>query len=164
MPIEERHFKTVQEGMRRMAMDNNSTVKWNDVVVAGKTGTAQNPHGKDHSWFVGFAPYDDPQIAIAVFVENGGFGATVSAPIAGFVLEQYLDKTTTSHPRWLFDRIIGLSSEGANFTSNSTWQNPTIFDNEIVEMHDRFYIPPPEPPPIEEVEEESSVIATETEL
>lgn len=60
--------------------------------VAGKTGTAQNPHGKDHAWFIGFAPFDNPKIAVAVLVENAGFGATWAAPIAKNVMSTYLNK------------------------------------------------------------------------
>jgi penicillin-binding protein 2 len=58
--------------------------------VAGKTGTAQNPHGEDHAWFVGFAPVDDPQIAVVVLVEHGGHGGAAAAPIAGKIIEAYL--------------------------------------------------------------------------
>jgi penicillin-binding protein 2 len=65
------------------------------VEVAGKTGTAQNPHGDDHAWFIGFAPYDNPTIAIAVVIENGGSGGGNAAPIAGKVMEMYL-----------FDRLL----------------------------------------------------------
>ena len=61
-----------------------------DITVCGKTGTAQNPHGKEHSVFVAFAPKDDPKIAIMVFVENAGFGATYAAPIASLMIEKYL--------------------------------------------------------------------------
>jgi penicillin-binding protein 2 len=57
--------------------------------VAGKTGTAQNPHGDDHAWFVCFAPYDDPQIAICVMLENAGHGGSVGAPIARRIMEHY---------------------------------------------------------------------------
>lgn len=60
------------------------------IHVAGKTGTAQNPHGKDHSWFIGFAPFENPKIAIAVIVENAGFGGAVAAPIAKQLIEFYL--------------------------------------------------------------------------
>lgn len=60
--------------------------------IAGKTGTAQNPHGKDHAIFIGFAPYDNPKIAIAVIVENAGFGSTAAAPIARDVIKAYLQK------------------------------------------------------------------------
>jgi penicillin-binding protein 2 len=59
------------------------------IQVAGKTGTAQNPHGEDHAWFVCFAPYDDPQIAICVVLENAGHGGTVGAPIARQLMERY---------------------------------------------------------------------------
>jgi penicillin-binding protein 2 len=60
------------------------------VSVAGKTGTAQNPHGKDHAWFIGFAPVEHPKIAICVLIENAGFGGVVAAPIAARCIEQYL--------------------------------------------------------------------------
>ncbi|NVO11620.1 MAG: penicillin-binding protein 2 [Bacteroidales bacterium] len=60
------------------------------IRVCGKTGTAQNPHGADHSVFIAFAPKDDPKIAIAVYVENAGFGATWAAPIASLMIEKYL--------------------------------------------------------------------------
>ena len=62
----------------------------NDIIICGKTGTAQNPHGKAHSVFVAFAPKDDPKIAIMVFVENAGSGATYAAPIASLMIEKYL--------------------------------------------------------------------------
>ena len=62
-----------------------------NIEICGKTGTAQNPHGKDHAWFVGFAPYENPKIAIAVLVENVGFGGTHAAPIAQKVIKAYLE-------------------------------------------------------------------------
>ena len=58
--------------------------------MAGKTGTVQNPHGRDHAIFIGFAPMDNPQIAVAVVVENAGFGATWACPVATMMMEQYL--------------------------------------------------------------------------
>ncbi|MBO5955595.1 MAG: peptidoglycan glycosyltransferase [Clostridia bacterium] len=65
---------------------------WN-VTVAGKTGTAENENEKDHAWFVGYAPYEDPQIAIAVILENDGrSGGDAAAPIAGNVMKMYLNK------------------------------------------------------------------------
>jgi penicillin-binding protein 2 len=60
------------------------------MIVCGKTGTVQNPHGKDHSVFIAFAPMHNPKIAIAVFVENSGFGGTWAAPIASLMIEKYL--------------------------------------------------------------------------
>lgn len=59
------------------------------LSVCGKTGTAQNPHGKDHSWFVAFAPRDNPKIALCVMVENAGFGGAIAAPIAQKILTKY---------------------------------------------------------------------------
>jgi penicillin-binding protein 2 len=59
------------------------------IEVAGKTGTAQNPHGDDHAWFIAFAPYEDPVIAMAVIVENGGGGGAVAAPIASKCMEKF---------------------------------------------------------------------------
>jgi len=67
-----------------------------DIIVCGKTGTAQNPHGKDHSIFIAFAPKEKPRIAIAVYVENAGFGASYAAPIASLIIEKYLKGTVTN--------------------------------------------------------------------
>lgn len=64
-----------------------------DIAICGKTGTAQNPHGNDHSWFVCFAPMENPKIAMCVMVENAGFGATVAAPIAKELVNTYLNKS-----------------------------------------------------------------------
>jgi len=61
-----------------------------DIIVCGKTGTAQNPHGKDHSVFIAFAPKNDPQIAVAVYVENAGYGSTYAAPVASLMIEKYI--------------------------------------------------------------------------
>lgn len=68
----------------------------NKIIVCGKTGTAQNPHGKDHSVFVAFAPRDNPKIAISVYVENAGFGATYAAPIASLLIEKYITGGVTN--------------------------------------------------------------------
>ncbi|MDI3526932.1 MAG: penicillin-binding protein 2 [Tenuifilum sp.] len=75
-----------------------------DIRICGKTGTAQNPHGKDHSVFFAFAPKDDPKIAISVYLENAGYGATWAAPIASLMIEKYL-KDTISRP-WLEKYIM----------------------------------------------------------
>ncbi|MHB9039730.1 MAG: penicillin-binding protein 2 [Melioribacteraceae bacterium] len=76
-----------------------TNIKLPDIAIAGKTGTAQNPHGKDHAIFVGFAPYDNPKIAIAVIVENAGFGSTVAAPIARDIIKAYLQKDKKEEPK-----------------------------------------------------------------
>ncbi len=95
--IERRHYEAVAEGMR-MAVTGGTCRRAAipDIEVCGKTGTAQNPHGKDHSAFMGFAPYQEPKIAVAVYVENGGWGATYGVPIGSLVMEKYLKGTI--HP------------------------------------------------------------------
>ncbi|MGB4187104.1 MAG: penicillin-binding transpeptidase domain-containing protein, partial [Limnochordia bacterium] len=60
--------------------------------VAGKTGTAENAHGRDHAWFIGFAPAENPRIAVAVLVEHGGYGGGSAAQIGGQVLMEALDR------------------------------------------------------------------------
>jgi len=86
-------WDVVREGMRRVVMEPHGTgysARIPGIQSAGKTGTAQNPHGKSHAWYIGFAPFDDPKIAICVLVENAGYGAAFAAPIAGLCMEQYL--------------------------------------------------------------------------
>ncbi len=87
-------FDIVKQGMFLVVNGSGTAVgiKDKDVQIAGKTGTAQNPHGKNHAWFIGFAPFDNPKIAVAVLVENVGFGATYAAPIAKKMIEAYLEK------------------------------------------------------------------------
>ena len=87
------HYETVIQGMREAVL-NGTCVAANlpDIEVCGKTGTAQNK-GKDHSAFMGFAPMNDPKIAVAVYVENGGFGAVYGVPIGALIIEKYLNGT-----------------------------------------------------------------------
>ncbi|MEZ3551818.1 MAG: penicillin-binding protein 2 [Muribaculaceae bacterium] len=89
--IKRQYYEDVAEGMRMAVLGGTCrTAALPGIEVAGKTGTAQNPHGKDHSAFMGFAPYDKPKIAIAVYVENAGFGATYGVPIGSLMMEKYL--------------------------------------------------------------------------
>lgn len=91
--INYKHFDPVIEGMRRVVNEAGGTGKMarlENITVCGKTGTVQNPHGEDHSVFFAFAPMDKPKIAIAVFVENAGWGGTWAAPIASLIIEKYL--------------------------------------------------------------------------
>ena len=94
LDIEKRHFEVVKEGMRRvMIYGTGRHFAVDSLHMAGKTGTVQNSHGRDHAIFIGFAPVEDPQIAVAVVVENAGFGATWACPIASMMIEQYLTGT-----------------------------------------------------------------------
>jgi penicillin-binding protein 2 len=81
------------------------------ITVCGKTGTAENPHGNDHSIFIAFAPKDDPKIAIAVYVENQGFGTTYAAPIASLMIEKYLTREIkrTWYENWVMQMIQPVS-------------------------------------------------------
>jgi penicillin-binding protein 2 len=90
-------FPIVKTGMHRVM--TNGTGRWYNIdtlQMCGKTGTVQNPHGKDHAIFIGFAPQDDPKIAVAVVVENAGFGATWACPVATLMMEKYLTDTITN--------------------------------------------------------------------
>ena len=102
--INPKYFPIVQNGMERVM--TNGTGRWyqlDSIPSCGKTGTVQNPHGKDHAIFIGFAPKENPQIAVAVVVENAGFGATWAAPVASLLMEKYL--TGEIKRTWLYDRI-----------------------------------------------------------
>lgn len=82
----------VTRGLRGVVSSGTGTLaRVDDVPVCGKTGTAQNPHGDDHSIFVGYAPADDPRILVCVLVENAGHGGSVAAPIAGRIMRRYLE-------------------------------------------------------------------------
>ncbi|WP_302591308.1 penicillin-binding transpeptidase domain-containing protein [uncultured Muribaculum sp.] len=105
--IEREHFVDVAEGMR-MAVTGGTCRLANlpSIEVCGKTGTAQNPHGKDHSAFIGFAPYNNPKIAICVYVENAGFGATYGVPIGSLMIEKYLNDSIAPDRRYLEERML----------------------------------------------------------
>ncbi len=109
-------FDPVIEGMD-LAVNGGagSTAYWarlKDITICGKTGTAENPHGEDHSIFVAFAPKENPQIAIAVFVENAGFGSSYAAPIASLLIEKYLTDTITRS--WMETRILETNLLNSN--------------------------------------------------
>jgi len=108
--IDSIYFPIIIDGMDRAVNgppDSGSTARIariNDITVCGKTGTAENPHGEDHSIFVAFAPKDNPKIALSVYIEKGGFGATYAAPIASLMIEKYLNREITR--QWLENNIL----------------------------------------------------------
>lgn len=109
--IDSVHFEVVQEGMARVMM--HGTGRWYNIPtlkMCGKTGTVQNVHGKDHALFIGFAPKDDPKIAVAVAIENAGYGATHACPVASLIMEQYL--TDEIGRKWLYERIKNTKLAG----------------------------------------------------
>ncbi|MGE5804322.1 MAG: penicillin-binding protein 2 [Ignavibacteria bacterium] len=109
-------FDIVKEGMFLVVHGAGTAtgIRMKEITIAGKTGTAQNPHGKDHAFFIGFAPYENPKIAIAVVVENVGFGATWAAPIVKKMIEAYLMKEKIKKEKEeimpkIQEKIIGAS-------------------------------------------------------
>lgn len=95
--IDAKHFDIVKEAMLDVFEGDHGTARYykiDSIPAGGKTGTVQNPHGKDHSLFLAFAPYEQPRIAISVVVENAGFGSTWAAPIASLMIEKYLKGST----------------------------------------------------------------------
>jgi len=89
--VEPKYFEPVVEAMHQVVEAGTGRGgRIEGIPFCGKTGTAQNPHGKDHSIYIAFAPKDNPKIAIAVYVENAGFGATWGVPIASLMIEKYL--------------------------------------------------------------------------
>ena len=90
--VQPKHYNAVIEGMRQAVLGGTCrAANSSSYEVCGKTGTAQNPHGQDHSVFMGFAPRENPKIAICVYVENGSWGATYGVPIGALMMEQYIN-------------------------------------------------------------------------
>ena len=110
--VDTTHFHKVVGGMYRAVNSGYgsggtaSVAAVKGLDICGKTGTAQNPHGHDHSVFICFAPKDDPKIAVAAYVENGGFGATWAAPIASLLTEMYLNREISAERKPLEERIL----------------------------------------------------------
>ncbi len=120
--VDTSYFPIVIEGMHDVVMAGTARIaQIPGIEICGKTGTAQNPHGKDHSVFFAFAPKDNPKIAIAVIVENAGFGATWAAPIASLMMEQYL---TGKHDtrKALLERMLKGNLVHKNDTNATTTQ------------------------------------------
>ena len=104
--IDSKYYDIVAEGMRNAVLGGTC---WRAAIpgieVCGKTGTAENPHGKDHSAFIGFAPYKDPKVAICVYVQNGGFGAAFGVPIGKLMMELYLKGEIAPEDKVLEEQI-----------------------------------------------------------
>jgi penicillin-binding protein 2 len=118
--IDTAYFPVVIDGMEDVVIGGTARIaQIPGIAICGKTGTAQNPHGKDHSVFFAFAPKHNPKIAIAVIVENAGFGATWAAPIASLMMEQYL---TGKHDtrKALLERMLKGNLVHKNDTNTTT--------------------------------------------
>ena len=107
--FDKKHFDAIIEGMEQvMLAGTGRSAQIPGIKMLGKTGTAQNPHGKDHSVFVCIAPKEEPKIVVFCLVENGGFGATVAAPIASLITEFYLNREVKRKD--LEARILSMST------------------------------------------------------
>ncbi len=105
--VEKQYFDLVIEGMSKVVSAGTARLaRIDSIEVCGKTGTAQNPHGENHSVFIAFAPRDNPQIAIAVFVENSGYGGTWAAPISSLMIEKYIKGYVSPKRKWLEKRML----------------------------------------------------------
>lgn len=106
------HFDPVIEGMEQAIWSETGSTariaRIPGISISGKTGTAQNPHGENHSIFVAFAPKENPQIAIAVYVENAGYGSAFAAPIASLMVEKYLNREIHANRKWLETRMLNI--------------------------------------------------------
>ncbi len=128
--IDYEHFPPVVEGLFQVVESGTARAAHvNGITLCGKTGTAQNPHGDNHSMFAGFAPMDKPKIAIAVVVENGGFGADFAAPIASLMVEKYLNDTIQTNRLPLEKKMM----EGNLLSRYGVKTNKTVMMNKLGE-------------------------------
>lgn len=105
--IDQKYFQPVVDGLEAVVTGGTARVAYVEGLdICGKTGTSQNPHGKDHSVFFGFAPKNNPKIAIAVFVENAGWGGDWAAPISSLMIEKYLNKSISPQRKYLQDKMF----------------------------------------------------------
>ena len=127
--IDKEFYEYVVEGMRGAV---TSGTCWGmalpGIEVCGKTGTVQNPHGRDHSACISFAPMNNPKVAIVVYVENGGWGADVSVPIAKLMLEKYLYGEISYNDKWLEYKMSNWST----LPGSPNYIKRVVVDGEVV--------------------------------
>lgn len=106
--IKDEYLEAVKPGMKRVVTEGGGRYYVNipEIQMAGKTGTAQNPHGENHGWFIAYAPADNPQIAVAVLTENAGFGSISAAPVVSLIVEKYL--TGEINRQFVYDYVINF--------------------------------------------------------
>jgi len=98
LPFSQPTIELLNESMRLVVEGEHGTARFlknERYSIGGKTGTAENPHGEHHSWFVGVAPLEDPEIVVCVIVENAGHGSEVAAPVAGEIIARYMENKMT---------------------------------------------------------------------
>lgn len=109
--VDKQFYDPIVEGMRNAVLGGTCRLAAiPDVEVCGKTGTAQNPHGKDHSAFIGFAPMNNPRIAIVAYIENAGWGASYGVPIGSLMMEKFLKGSIDPSRQWLEDNMVNSNT------------------------------------------------------
>jgi penicillin-binding protein 2 len=106
--VKKEHLDVIKKGMQRVITEGSGRWYANSsrFEAAGKTGTAQNPHGLDHGWFTTFAPTENPEIVVTAFIENAGFASVSAAPVASLITEKYLTGEITR--KWIYDHVINF--------------------------------------------------------
>ena len=111
------HYEWIVKGMRAAATGGTVFRSGNldpeGIELCGKTGTAQNPQGKDHSVFMGFAPMNEPKIAVCCYIQNGGFGATFGVPIGTLVIEKYINGKISARRKGFEENMVHSSTLSA---------------------------------------------------
>ena len=109
--VDPSYYELIVAGMRMSMIQGTCRIgEIPGIEACGKTGTAQNPHGKDHSAFMGFAPRENPRIAVAVYVENAGWGAAYGVPIGSLMMEKYLTGEIAPSRKWLEERMLNANT------------------------------------------------------
>lgn len=133
--VEPRYFDLVVDAMESVVEAGTAAAsKLKNITICGKTGTAQNPHGKDNSLFIGFSPKENPKIAIAVVVENGGFGASWAAPIASLMIEKYLTDSISRAPleeRMMNGNLMGYVKQSLMAAAAATAKKTSISSDSL---------------------------------
>jgi len=105
--IDAKHFDVVHDAMQdAIYVTTGGRAAIKDIIVCGKTGTAENPHGYDHSVFMAFAPKEDPKIAVSVYVENAGWGGRAAASIAALVIEKHIRGYISKEKQYLEEYVL----------------------------------------------------------
>lgn len=131
--IDPKHFTVVIDAMEKVVNEGTGILaKIPDVAVCGKTGTAENPHGEDHSVFFAFAPKENPKIAIAVIIENAGWGGVWAAPMASLVMEKYLKGEISD--AYKLQRVLDAEFISKTYPTVAKNKNPLLERPELLRL------------------------------
>lgn len=137
--VDAKYYEPVIEGLSQVVNVPGGTgysVRIDGIEMCGKTGTVQNPHGNNHAVFFAFAPRENPKIAIAVFVENAGYGGVVAGPIASMIVEQYL-RGSVSLPQYIQDRVYNSNFMPKRATETAAILNP---NKQVLREEEAYFV------------------------